>query len=892
MELGHSGLVGRAAHAWVDGVVRRARLVVAGTLALTAAVAVYVFTSLGINTDATDMLSPDLPFRQSATAVDAAFPQLDDNIVVVIDGTNPDLVNEAADILRTELAKHEAVLGDVFDPAAEPVFRRNGFLYLDDDALASQLDRLVTAQPFIGKLWSDPTLVGLFATVELVLNNSGAEGATAPGTAASDLLTAMAATIEAQTGSRPASLSWRRLFEGEGAAAKRTFHSIVLQPTLDYSSLAPAGDAIDALRDIFRTLDLERRYDVRVRLTGSVALRHEELQTLRDNVGLASALSFVIVAILLAFGMRSAAQVGAIVVTLLVGLILTAGWATVSVGELNLISVAFAILFIGLGEDFGVHFALRHREEMQLGVPMSNGLATAAGDVGGALALSALTAAIGFLSFVPTDYRGLAELGIIAAGGMFIALLANLTLLPALLALWPSRPVKARHLAAAQGFTWDLRRIARPGAVVVTLCTLGCLAILPRLQFDFDPMNLRNPESESVRTVQDMMDAGMTGAYTADVLAPDVAAADALAAKLEALPSVESAETLSDFIPKNQDDRRAQIESAAFTLLPSMSAPPTRTAAEPEDRLAAFTALRRALNAYVVRNDTGELAAAAQRLLRAMSSFATTTLLEARPLTDLDRALTRSLQPRLLELKEALEPTGIAVEDLPERLRTRMVAADGRAKIEVFPKEDMRDRAKLRTFVTEVQSVAPTASGGPVTIVAASDTVMRAFAEAGIWSIAVIALLTLALLRSLRETIFIFVPLVMAAILTVGVSILIDMPFNFANVIVLPLLFGLGIASGIHMVLRERASAGALGVAETSTPRAVFFSTLTTIGSFGTVALSDHPGTASMGVLLTVAILLTLVCSLTVLPAMLARWPIAKGATSGATTPAGDPPSG
>jgi uncharacterized protein len=603
-------------------------------------------------------------------------------------------------------------------------------------------------------------------------------------------------------------------------------------------------------------------------------------------------LSFVIVAVLLAFGMRSGAQVGAIVVTLLVGLVLTAGWATLSVGELNLISVAFAILFIGLGEDFGVHFALRHREEMQVGVPMAGGLATAAGDVGGALALSALTAAIGFLSFVPTDYRGLAELGIIAAGGMVIALLTNLTLLPALLALWPGRPVKPRHVAAARGFAWDLRRIAKPGAIVVTVVTLACLIILPRLQFDFDPMNLRNPASESVRTVQDMMDAGMNGAYTADVLAPDVEAADALAAKLEALPSVESAETLSDLIPKNQDDKRAQIESAAVTLLPSLSAPPIRTTAEPEDRLAAFAGLRRTLNAYVARQENGDLTAAAQRLLRAMSSFATTTLLEARPLADLDRALTRSLRPRLLELKEALEPTGIAVDALPERVRARVVAADGRAKIEVFPKEDMRDPARLRTFVKEIQSVAPTASGGPVTIVAASDTVMRAFAEAGIWSIAAIALLTFALLRSLRETLFIFVPLVMAAILTVGVSIVIDMPFNFANVIVLPLLFGLGIASGIHMVLRERASEGALGVAETSTPRAVFFSTLTTIGSFGTVALSDHPGTASMGILLTVAILLTLVCSLTVLPAMLARWPIAKGTMSGATTPAADPPSG
>ena len=260
-----------------------------------------------------------------------------------------------------------------------------------------------------------------------------------------------------------------------------------------------------------------------------------------------------------------------------------------------------------------------------------------------------------------------------------------------------------------------------------------------------------------------------------------------------------------------------------------------------------------------------------------MSDFATKTRLEAHALAALDRALSEALPPRLQELKDALAPPPVVLADIPAALSARAVAMDGRAKIEVFAKEDMRDRDKLRAFVSEVRSVAPTASGGPVTIIEASDAVMRAFIEAGLLAIAAIAVLTLALLRSLRETLFIFTPLVMAAILTVGISVVIGMPFNFANVIVLPLLFGLGIASGIHMVLRERGAAGALGVAETSTPRAVFFSTLTTIGSFGTVALSDHPGTASMGILLTVAILMTLVCSLTVLPALLQRWPIAKG---------------
>jgi hypothetical protein len=186
----NSDLAGRIAHAWVSMVARHARGVALAMIGLTVAVAVYVWANLGVNTDATDMLSPDLPFRQNAEALDQAFPQLDDNMVVVIDGGNPDRVNAAAEALRAELARHEAILGEVFDPSGQALFRRNGLLYLDDDDLAQMLDRLVAAQPFLGRLWSDPTLAGLFATIELVLSRGAEPGAT-PGKAAGDLLTAV-----------------------------------------------------------------------------------------------------------------------------------------------------------------------------------------------------------------------------------------------------------------------------------------------------------------------------------------------------------------------------------------------------------------------------------------------------------------------------------------------------------------------------------------------------------------------------------------------------------------------------------------------------------------------------------------------------------------------------
>jgi predicted RND superfamily exporter protein len=212
----------------------------------------------------------------------------------------------------------------------------------------------------------------------------------------------------------------------------------------------------------------------------------------------------------------------------------------------------------------------------------------------------------------------------------------------------------------------------------------------------------------------------------------------------------------------------------------------------------------------------------------------------------------------------------VTVDSLPEALRGRVEAADGQTLVEVYPAENLRDHAALRRFVAEVRSVAPRASGTPVIILEAGRTVTRAFLEAAAISVVAIGLLIALLLRRLREVFLVFAPLTLAALLTVAASVLLQLPFNFANVIVLPLLFGLGVASAVHLVMRARHRDAGRPLFRTSTPRAVVFSALTTIGSFASLGFSGHPGTASMGVLLTVAISLTLACTLVVLPALMA----------------------
>ncbi len=856
-----ASLLRAALGAWVGFAARAAWAVIALAVLLTAAAGWVAATRLGISTSTTDMLSAELPFRQDAIRISRAFPQLDDNIVIVIDAPTADQAEDAALALGAALRQRPALFRTVFDPRGEPFLRRNGLLYRDADALSALVDRLAAAQPLLAALWRDSSLRGLFGVLRLALENS----ADAPATADfARVLQTLAGAVEDANAGRAGQVSWRAILDAVDADAQYRRRVIVVAPTLDFGSMQPASRAIDEIRNLAGTLEPLRRPGIRVRLTGSAPLAEEELASVVEGMGLAGVLSLSLVVGLLFWGLRSVRLAGATLLTLLMGLILTAGFATLAVGRLNLISVAFAVLFIGLSVDFGIHFALRAREAIDGGAGVQAALRATAESVGGALSLCATAAAIAFFSFLPTDYVGLAELGLIAGAGMFIALATNLTVLPALIAVLPPAP-RARARGAVRGPPSPFAR--RPGLVVggAVLLAIGAAAMTPQARFDFDPLNLKDQRTESVRTLADLRSAPDGAPYTIEILAPDAAAGARLAARLEALPEVRRVITLERFIPGDQEDKLAAIDTAAFLLLPGFQArrlaPPGAVA-----RRAAFGSFREFLAGWRGRDTDPAVVAGVTRLARALDRLKR----DNKALAALETRLLGSLPGRLAALRLSLEAGPVSVKDLPESLRARYIAPDGAARIEVQPAADLRDPRALRRFVEAVRAIAPRASGGPVIIVEAGDAVLRAFAVAAAISMLAISFLVALLLGRLGDVVLVFAPLLLAALLTVAVAAAFGLAFNFANIIVLPLLFGLGVASAIHLVMRARAGAGLEALFATSTPRAVTFSALTTIGSFASIALSGHPGTSSMGILLAIAIALTLACTLVVLPALMA----------------------
>lgn len=858
---------------WVELVRRSAALVLVLAVLATAVAAALTITRIGINTSTTDMLSEELPFRRNSEALKQAFPQYTDTFILVIDAETADLAEDAATSLASALGAQPALYRDVYYPEGDAFFLQNGLLYLHLGELETLSDRLAEAQPLLSALHADPSLRGLAHLLREAIKDSEASASLAPA------LERIAASVEdfavsRGEGGQAVRLSWRALISGEASGPEDKRRFILVQPVLDYGSLEPASRAIAAVRVLAREQGLGvEGHGARLRITGEPVMFQDELHSLRDGMGLAGLLSAILVITLLVIGLRSARLVGATLVTLVMGLVWTACFATLVIGELNLISVAFAVLFIGLSVDFGIHFVLRYREAVQANSASQDSgkaLAEAAAGVGGALTLCAVAAAIGFFSFLPTSYRGVSELGLISGVGMFIALFANLTVLPAILALLPLKPGgPALHSPAGdliQRYATRYPRAVIGGALVLGL---AAAVLVPSAWFDDDPLNLRDSGSESVATLIELLDDARLEPYSASVLADDVAAGERLAQRLEKLPEVESVRTLGDLVPGDQDSKLAVIDEMSFFLTPLFQSQSASSLPGPEENRQAVIDLRARLKEAEGALAAGPLAAGAARLTAALDRLK----LDEAELTDLEAALLGGLPGRLDALRTALEAAPITLDALPPHLRARYLTSDGQSRIDVIPREDLRDAAARRRFVDAVQQVAPAASGAPVIITEAGRAVVQAFGEAAAYAIVLIVMLLLVLLRSLRDTALVLAPLILAALLTVAAAVVLRIPFNFANVIVLPLLFGLGVAGGIHVVFRAR-SAATVDLVATSTPRAVLFSALTTIGSFCALALSSHQGTASMGLLLTIAITLTMLSTLVVLPALLASAPI------------------
>ncbi len=605
----------------------------------------------------------------------------------------------------------------------------------------------------------------------------------------------------------------------------------------------------------------------RVRITGDVAIADEEFATVAKGAIAGLIGSFVLVVLWLFLALQSWRLIVPVACTLVLGLVLTATFASLAVGTLNLISVAFAILFVGIAVDFAIQFTVRFRE-LSIGARnIREALDRTARRVGVQILIASVATASGFLAFTPTAFVGVASLGLIAGFGMLIAFACTITFLPAALVLCRPRATRRevgfRQLKRVDIFVGQFR------LPIVALCAALLMAgafATTRLRFDADPLHTKNQHQQSIQTLDDLMRNPLTTPYTTDTLVSSAPEAAKLTDELSALPLVQSAMSIDSFVPGDQQAKLALIADTASILDPTLDAPAHASKPTASDIRMAIGSTRTQINAVTARLSAGD------PLVRIASDLARLQTASDASLLAMDTSLTQFLPVQLARLRLVLSAGPVTLDSIPPDVSRDWIAPDGQYRVQATLRltntSSKSSGSMIRRFVEQVRTVDPEAGGPVVSILSTTETILSAFRHAATYAVLVIGLILVVSMRRLVDAACILGSLLLSAATTVLVSVLLPLPLNFANIIALPLLLGVGVSFNIYFVMNWRA--GDSSRLASPTARAVIFSALTTGTAFGSLALSQHPGTASMGALLLISLAGTLFASLVFIPALLA----------------------
>lgn len=842
---------------------RYAKSVVFLTIALAGLSIWYTSEHFALNTDISKLISSDLPWRQREIAYEKAFPGSYEAIIAVVEAPTAELTKLATSELAAKLSGRTDKFLEVDNIAGSPFFQQNGLLFLSTEEVKDTTEKLSKSEPLIGSLATDPSLRGLTEALTTVL--AGLKRGEVKIDDLAKPFNKFAETIDTVLSKGTATFSWRELVNGGPLPEGDLRGFIRVRPILDYYALEPGREAENIIRRTVSDLHLTEKYQARVRLTGPVAIANDEFGSTQEGIVMNSIITCVIVLFILWMALHSPKIIAAVSIALMLGLAITTAVGLLLAGAFNPISVAFAVLFVGIGVDFAIQFSIRYRTERYEIDDLALALAKAAESSAVPLSLAAVATSLGFLSFLPTAYQGVSELGKIAGAGMLIAFLGSITVLPSLLKLFNPPGEKAElgytFMAPVDAFM-ERHRIS---IVVLTLgVAIAGLPLLYYLQFDFNPMNLRSSKVESVATYLDIRRDPQSGASAIDVIAPNRQAAVKIEENLRKVPEADRVMSIDFFVPKDQPAKLAAIRQAADVLGPTFKESKLERPTDAENTEAlkdAVTSLNQA-----AAGKSGPGAEAIKRLASSIGRLAQSSEAQRE---EAQNVFIVPLGVALEEISNSLLAKPVTFETLPKQLVAEWMAPDGRTRVQATPKGDPNDNETLRQFARAVLAVEPTAIGGPISILEAGHTISFAFIQAGLWALGSISILLWIVLRRFTDVLLTLVPLILAGALTLELCVLLGIPMNFANIVALPLLLGVGVAFKIYYVVAWRA--GSTNLLQSSLTRAIFYSALTTATAFGSLWFSSHPGTASMGKLLALSLVTTLLAAVLFQPALMGK---------------------
>jgi hopanoid biosynthesis associated RND transporter like protein HpnN len=866
--------------------------VIAVSLILAALSLWVTVEKLTFKTGRGDLVAKGLPYVERHEAFRQEFDDFD-GMIVVVEGDDPNQKKNFAEALAEKFKSQSDVFSDVFYKIDTSYFKDKGLLFLDPEDLADLFQKIDDRQLFLEDINASPNLDQLLKSINAEISSGmvntlmsdflGSEDKVKKDDTADlglliSLLKQMTAHLE--EGNAAYKSPWASFFTGNEEtlkeqgyliSGKNNLMFILVTPNEDETSFTGYKDSIAIARQLVDET-LKQFPNVNVGITGEDVIASDEMTLTQVDVKKATLIALAGVSLLFILAFRGIAKPLMAVFCLIVALCWSMGFTTLTVGHLNILSVVFTTILIGLGIDFGIHILERYKEERLAGEDISTSLQKTVEGTGRGNFAGAITTALAFGAMTLTDFVGVAELGWIAAWGILFCMLAMLLLLPALLAVEEKLRNtdyngKARRL---QNKNW-IAGVFRHYYVIIVICLLlvGLSALsLKNLAFDYNLLNLQAKNTEAVDYEIKIMQNANRSTWSAAMLADTLEEAQQKLKAVKELSTVGEVESILSLMPAQQGKNLQFLKenSAVLSDLQVLE----------EDPPFSIKSIARSLKKIRFKlrskdDDTGPIQEAGKQLQHVTNALANTDpSVAGKRLSGFSKQLFIDYRGKLADLRNNANPTPVEIDKLPSEMRKRFISNKGRFLISIFPSVDFWDIDEREKFLAQLREVDPDVVGNAVHMFESSRLMKEGYVNGGIYAMAAIVIFVFMTFKNFKTTLFIFLPVIVGSLWTIGIMDLIGVRFNLANLVILPLILGIGVVNGIHIIHRYREEPDkSVPVLAKSTGQAVILSSLTTMIGFGSMMVADHQGIFSLGLVLTIGVGSCLVASVTIVPAIL-----------------------
>ena len=877
-------------------------------IVLFVACVLYTVFFLQFDTSRDNLVGSNKKYHQNYLQLKKEFPQQSD-LVVVIESENVEKNRQFAERIGAKLEAETNLFTDVFYKGDLSMMGAKALLFVPENDLGNLKKTLADEAPFIQKFTQTTNLISFFEQINTAFRtapratNAQTESLIGSLPALIRIVTQADASLN-QPGTPP-SPGVTSLFDAGDEAVRKTYITFNNGKIFLVTAHAPIhdlnGKAVERLRQLIQETQNEVP-GLNVGLTGEPVLEHDEMEQSQKDTTLASIVALILCALIFIYGYSETGRPVKATLCLVVGLAYTLAFATATVGHLNILTITFVPILIGLAIDFGVHLVTRYEEELRQGKTKEAALTKAMVFTGQGIFVGALTTAGAFLAMWLTNFKGIQEMGIICGGGLLVCFIPMITLLPVLLLRGRQNVLDHKIHNVERRARIEKIWLDRPVLVAVIVGTLCALALTQtrKVYFDYNLLNMQSAGMPAVVFEQKLIDSADKSVLYGAVIADSLPQAVELQKKIEQLPTVATngVQSMATYLAEDQTEKLKLIGQIKQEVAPlKFNANDSRPV-----NIENFSSTLYSLYGYLgaaldeIKNSNTNLSAQLAALRDDINTLrkdmlngdAAARTAHADKLAEFQRALFGDILETFQTLQNQDDSAPLRAEDLPAALRHRFIGVTGKFLLQVYPKYDVWQRKNQEAFIADLRTIDPNVTGTPVQLYEYTTLLKNSYETAAWYSLAAIAILVFIHFRSLNAVILSLLPVGIGTLWLVGLMGWLKIPFNPANIMTLPLVIGIGVTNGIH-ILNRFAEERTPSILSRSTGKAVLVSGLTAIAGFGSLMLAKHRGIHSLGCVMATGIATCMIAALAFLPALLnllgRRKPLIEKPDAGKTSP-------